>query len=93
MPCDRFTIAFGTPEMLKSMFSSSIARLNLFAFDDAMPRCSREPDSSTTCVFAFDSTSFCVRSQIGLGLDWVGLENSARGASPEQIFQLAVVHL
>ena len=25
------TIAFGTPEMLKSMFSSSITRLNLFA--------------------------------------------------------------
>ena len=28
MLCDRFTIAFGTPEMLKSMFSSSIAKLN-----------------------------------------------------------------
>ena len=40
MPCDRFTIAFGTPEMLKSMFSSSIARLNLFALDGAVSRCS-----------------------------------------------------
>ena len=29
IPCDRFTIAFGTPEMLKSMFSSSIARVEL----------------------------------------------------------------
>ena len=28
------------------------------------------------------SASFSVRSQIGLGLDWVGLEDSARGASP-----------
>ena len=27
-PCDRFTVEFGTPGMLKSMFSSSIARLN-----------------------------------------------------------------
>ena len=54
--CDRFTIAFGTPEMLKSMFSSLIARLNLFAFDDVVSRCSREPTSCT------DSTSYPVRS-------------------------------
>ena len=27
-PCDRFTVEFGTPGMLKSMFSSSVARLN-----------------------------------------------------------------
>ena len=58
MPCDRFTISFGTPEMLKSMFSSSIARLNLFAFDDAVSRCSGEPNSCTACVL--DSTSFPV---------------------------------
>ena len=53
IPCDRFTIAFGTPEMLKSMFSSSIARLNLFAFDDAVSRCSGEPNSCTVCVCAW----------------------------------------
>ena len=29
------------------------------------------------------SAGFPVRSQIGLGLDWVGLEDSARGASPK----------
>ena len=62
MPCDRFTIAFGTPEMLKSMLSSSIARLNLFAFDDAVSRCSGEPNSCTVCVFALDSTGFPVLS-------------------------------
>ena len=50
MPRDRFTIAFGTPEMLKSMFSSSIAKLNLFAFDDAVSRCPGEPNSCTVCV-------------------------------------------
>ena len=33
-------------------------------------------------VFSF-STGFSVRSQIGLGLNWVGLEDSARGASPK----------
>ena len=130
MPCDRFTIAFDTSEMLKSMFSSSIARLNLFAFEDAVSRCSRETkflhcvcvrdstgsprsivnlqdaiiftlhrfpvlseESSSSCkhlptisceqdVFSC-STSFPVRSKIGLGLDWVGLEDSARGASPK----------
>ena len=49
---DRFTIAFGTPETLKSMFSSSIARLNLFAFGDAVSRCSGEPNSCTVCVCA-----------------------------------------
>ena len=49
-PCDRFTIEFGTPEMLKSMFSSSIARLNLFTFDDAVSRCPGESNSSTVCV-------------------------------------------
>ena len=40
------------PEMLKSMFSSSIARLNLFAFDDVVSRCSREPTSCTSCELA-----------------------------------------
>ena len=50
MPCDRFTIAFGTPEMLKSMFSSSVARLNLFALDDAVSRCSAGTNSFTVCV-------------------------------------------
>ena len=85
IPCNRFTIAFGTPEMLKSLFSSSIARLNLFAFDDVVSRCSREPTSYTLCElsstgFAVRSwtfmtrlsssfTSFSVRSSIGLGLD------------------------
>ena len=129
MLCDRFTIAFGTPEMLKSMFSSSIARLNLFVFEDAVSRCSREPTSCTVCVrdstgfpvlswtcitrltshftgfpvlsektsssckhlptisreqdvFSC-STSFPVRSTIGLGLVWVSLEDSARSASPK----------
>ena len=56
MLCDRFTMAFGTPEMLKSMFSSSIARLNL----SASSRCSREPTSCTLCELA--STGFPVRS-------------------------------
>ena len=46
-PCDRFTIEFGTPGMLKSMFSSSVAMLNLFALDDAVPRCS----AGTNCSF------------------------------------------
>ena len=66
MPCDRFTIAFGTPEMLKSMFSSSIARLNLFAFDDAVSRCSGEPNSCTVCVFVLDSTvsPFYLKNQV-----------------------------
>ena len=59
MLCDRFTIAFGTPEMLKSMFSSSIARLNLFAFDDVVSRCPGEPTSCTLCELA--STGFPVR--------------------------------
>ena len=144
MPCDRFTIAFGTPEMLKSMFSSSIARLNLFAFDDAVSRCSGEPNSCTVCVCLIPLVSpfyrehalrdclhssrvspFYLKNQVllanayqqslvnrtfffspqkhvpyprvspfdhrldwvwigfGLGLDWVGLEDSARGACPK----------
>ena len=29
------------------------------------------------------SSGFTDRSQIGLGLDWVGLENLTRGASPK----------
>ena len=52
MLCDRFTVEFGTPGMLKSMFPSSIARLNLFAFDDVVSRCSREPTSCTLCELA-----------------------------------------
>ena len=36
------------------------------------------PLSTKTCSV---STGFPVRSQIGLGLNWVGLEDSARGAS------------
>ena len=62
------------------------------------PVLSEEPSSSCkrlptiSCewdVFPFStktrsvSTGFPVRSQIGLGLDWVGLEDSARGASPK----------
>ena len=65
MPCDRFTIAFGTPEMLKSMFSSSIARLHLFAFDDAVSRCSGEPNSSTVCVYLISQVSpFYLKNQV-----------------------------
>ena len=62
------------------------------------PVLSEEPSSSCkrlpsiSCerdVFPFStktrsvSSGFPDRSQIGLGLDWVGLENSARGASPK----------
>ena len=42
------------------------------------------------------SPSFPDRTQIGLGLDLVGLENLTRGASPktvERIFRLAVFEL
>ena len=42
-----------------------------------LPTISREQD-----VFSC-STGFPVRSQIGLGLDWVGLESLTRGASPK----------
>ena len=56
MLCERFTIAFGTPEMLKSMFSSSIARLNL----SASSRFLRWPSSCTLCELP--STGFSVRS-------------------------------
>ena len=97
IPCDRFTIAFGTPEMFKSMFSSSIARLNLFTSS----RCSREPTSCTLCELSSTNstvrseelsspcdlptiswvTNFPVRSSMGLG-NRVGLENPARNASP-----------
>ena len=66
-----FTIAFGTPEMLKSMFSSSIAKLNLFAFDDAVSRCSGEPNSCPACKSSVISATngavfppaFCRRAQ------------------------------
>ena len=44
----------------KSMFSSSIARVNLCAFDDVVSRCSREPTSCTVCLLV--STGFPVRS-------------------------------
>ena len=47
-PCDRFTVEFGTPGMLKSIFSSSVARLNsLSVLNDAMSRFS----SGTNCSF------------------------------------------
>ena len=47
-PCDRFTAECGTPGMLKSMFSSLIARLNsLSVLNDAMSRFS----SGTNCSF------------------------------------------
>ena len=42
------------------------------------------------------SSSFPDRSQIGLGLEWVGLETLTRGASKktvERVFQLAVCKL
>ena len=42
------------------------------------------------------SSGFPDRSQIGLGLDWVGLESLTRGASPKDYrasFQTAVVQL
>ena len=49
-PCDRFTVEFGTPGMLKSMFFSSVARLNsLSALNDAMSRCS----AGTNCSFHY----------------------------------------
>ena len=53
---------------------------------------SSKTSSSMSCerdVFPFStktrsvSSGFPDRSQIGLGLDWVGLENSTRGASPK----------
>ena len=42
------------------------------------------------------SSGFPDRSQIGLGLDWVGLESLTRGLlqeTVERVFQLAVVQL
>ena len=58
-PCDRFTVKFGTLGMLKSMFSSSIARLNsLSALNDAMSRFSSGTNCSFTMrVLALDFTS------------------------------------
>ena len=53
MPCERFTVASGIPEMLKSMFSSSIARLNLFTFEDAVSRCPGESNSCTAWFHRF----------------------------------------
>ena len=57
-PCDRFTVEFGTLGMLKSMFSSPVARLNsLSALNDAMSRCSAGKNCSfTMCVLALDFT-------------------------------------
>ena len=50
-PCDRFTAESGTPGMLKSKFSSLIARLNsLSALNDAMSRFSAGTNSFTVCV-------------------------------------------
>ena len=83
----------------------------LSSYFTGFPVLSEEPSSSCkrlptiSCerdVFPFStktrsvSSGFPDRSQIGLVLDWVGLEDSARGASPktvEQAFQLAVVQL
>ena len=58
------TVEFGTPGMLKSMFSSSVARLNsLSALDDAMSRCSAGTNCSfAMCVLALDFTGFPVLS-------------------------------
>ena len=51
LECDRFTVEFGTPGMLKSMFSSSIARLNsLSALNDAMSRFSSGKNVLSLCV-------------------------------------------
>ena len=55
---------FGTPGMLKSMFSSLIARLNwLSALNEAMSRFSSGTNCSfTMCVLALDFTSSPVPS-------------------------------
>ena len=55
--------------------SSSCKRLSSIS-------CERDvfPLSTKTCSV---SSGFPDRSQIGLGLDWVGLESLTRGASPK----------
>ena len=60
-PCDRFTAEFGTPGMLKSMFPSSIARLNsLSALNDAMSRFSSGTNCSfTMCVLELLDSTCC----------------------------------
>ena len=51
---------FGTPEILKSMFSSLIARLNLFALNNAMFRFSSGANCSfTVCAFELFHSSGC----------------------------------
>ena len=66
------------------------SQVSLFYLKNSSSSCKRLP--SISCerdVFFFStktrsvSSGFPDRSQIGLGLDWVGLENSARGASPK----------
>ena len=63
-PCDRFTAECDAPGMLKSMFSSSVARLNsLSALKDAVSRCSAGTNCSfTLCVLALDFTGSPVPS-------------------------------
>ena len=60
-PCDRFTAECGTPGMLKSMFSSLIARLNsLSALNDAMSRFSSGANYSfTVCVLELFCSTGC----------------------------------
>ena len=57
--------------------SSSCKRLSSIS-------CERDvfPFSTKTCSV---SSSFPDQSQIGLGLDWVGLESLTRGASPKRL--------
>ena len=59
--CDRFIVEFGTPGILKSMFSSSVARLNsLSALTDAMSRFSSGTKCSfTMCVLELFGSTGC----------------------------------
>ena len=64
-PCDRSTAECGTPGMLKSMFSSLIARLNsLSALNDAMSRFSSGANCSfTMCVLELLGGTFFLYPQ------------------------------
>ena len=67
MPCDRFTVECGNPEMLKSMFSSLIARLNsLSVFNNAMSLFSSGANCSfTVCALElFRSTGFLFHREL-----------------------------
>ena len=61
MPCDRFTAECGNPGMLKSMFSSLIARLNsLSALNDVMSRFSSGANCSfTVCALELFCSTSC----------------------------------